>query len=73
MESSEDQDLQPHLAPPTPAAVEVLDSGQPPPDSSTVSVRRLVLHRSLLLLLLLAILAAGVLTAKLLNQLLRLD
>lgn len=71
-ETSEDQGLQPETGPPIPLAV-VLDSGQPPPDSSTLSVRRLVLRRGLVLLLMLVVLAAGVLTAKLLTKLLELD
>lgn len=71
-ETSEDQDLQPETGPPIPVAV-VLDSGQPPPDSGTLSVRRLVLRRGLVLLLMLVVLAAGVLTAKLLTKLLELD
>lgn len=76
MESSEDQDLQPETGPPAPLAegsLEVMDSGQPPPDCRAASVRQLVLRRGLLLLLMLAILAAGVITAKLLTKLLQLD
>lgn len=76
MESSEDQDLRPVTGQPAPLAkgsLEVLDSGQLPPDSSTVPVRQLVLRRGLWLLFMLVVLAAGVLTAKLLTKLLQPD
>lgn len=75
-ETSDDQDLQLEKGPATAPAegkLEVLDSDQLSPGSSTPSVGQLLLRRGLLLLLMIVVLTTGVLTAKLLSKLLKQD